>query len=101
MIHLQGFWKTKEIYLDGKALTPDKSFLLCKHSPDGFNWGYLGSGAGQLALALCQELYGDDVAREIYMKFKVDFIKDLPQDDFIIDLDVNKWFEKLKAETEK
>ena len=33
-------------------LKPDRS----NHSPDGFNWGYAGSGPAQLALALLLEV---------------------------------------------
>ena len=32
---------------------------LWNHSPDGFNWGYGGSGPAQLALALCHDLLGN------------------------------------------
>lgn len=43
-----GFLVTK----DGQTLSPDKSQKVWNHSPDGFNWGYGGSGPAQLALAL-------------------------------------------------
>ncbi len=33
---------------------------LRNHSPDGFEWGYSGSGPAQLALALCADVLGDD-----------------------------------------
>jgi hypothetical protein len=34
---------------------------LVNHSPDGFAWGYAGSGPAQLALALLADATGDDV----------------------------------------
>lgn len=42
------------------------------HSPDGFNWGYHGSGPAQLALAICCHYYHRDVARaeHVYQWFK-------------------------------
>lgn len=47
---------------------------LVNHSPDGFEWGYAGSGPAQLALALLADATGDD-ERAIRMhqpfKFKV------------------------------
>jgi len=44
---------------------------LYNHSPDGFEWGYSGSGPAQLALAICADVLGDDVrARRIYQRVK-------------------------------
>ena len=41
------------------------------HSPDGFQWGFGGSGPAQLALALCcHVLEDDDRAQRIYQRFK-------------------------------
>jgi hypothetical protein len=33
---------------------------LVNHSPNGFEWGYLGSGPAQLALAILADVLGDD-----------------------------------------
>lgn len=42
-----------------------------RHSPDGFNWGYEGSGPAQLALAICCHATGDDLrAGHVYQDFK-------------------------------
>ena len=49
-------------------------FDLRTHSPDGFEWGYGGSGPAQLALALAADLLGDDeAALGVYqwLKFRV------------------------------
>lgn len=44
---------------------------LRNHSPDGFNWGYGGSGPAQLALALLADALGDDEkAQRLYQDFK-------------------------------
>lgn len=44
---------------------------LRNHSPDGFNWGYPGSGPAQLALAICADALKDDErALRIYQIFK-------------------------------
>jgi hypothetical protein len=41
------------------------------HSPDGFQWGYAGSGPAQLALALVADATGDDdLTRRTYQRFK-------------------------------
>jgi hypothetical protein len=43
---------------------------LRNHSPDGFEWGYNGSGPTQLALAILAHEYGDKVAQEYYLDFR-------------------------------
>lgn len=44
---------------------------LCDHSPTGFEWGYVGSGPAQLALALLAEHLNDDKeALLLYQGFK-------------------------------
>lgn len=47
-------------------------FDLRNHAPDGFEWGYSGSGPAQLALALCADvLTGQpDRALRVYQTFK-------------------------------
>lgn len=56
-------------------LKPDRSKAVKNHSPDGFNWGYSGSGPGQLALALLLEVTDNEaVAPRYYQDFKTHFI---------------------------
>lgn len=44
---------------------------LRNHSPDGFSWGYMGSGPAQLALALLADATGSDtLAEEQHQHFK-------------------------------
>lgn len=48
---------------------------LADHSPDGFSWGYLGSGPAQLALAILADYTLDDqFALRHYQDFKKKFI---------------------------
>lgn len=63
-------------------LLPDESQHLRNHSPDGFNWGYGGSGPSQLALAILLKLSGrrKHWCLQHYQQFKVDVILNLPQD---------------------
>lgn len=48
--------RTKEggmlVLRNGLPLSPEPSQKLVNHSPNGFSWGYSGSGPAQLALAL-------------------------------------------------
>jgi uncharacterized protein (DUF2249 family) len=43
---------------------------LRNHSPNGFEWGYQGSGPSQLALAILARELGDEMALEYYQRFK-------------------------------
>ena len=43
---------------------------VANHSPDGFEWGYAGSGPAQLALAICCDIVGEARARLVYQFFK-------------------------------
>jgi hypothetical protein len=45
---LKGISETHTVFLDGKLLNPELSQKYYNHSPDGFNWGYGGSGPSQL-----------------------------------------------------
>lgn len=66
----------RDVYLDDYYLSPTESQKVCNHSPDGFNWGYLGSGCAQLALAIMLKLTGK---ADGYQKFKQDVIAKIPQ----------------------
>lgn len=49
----------------------DPRFDLRNHSPNGFEWGYGGSGPAQLALAILADHFGSDsLAQELYQDFK-------------------------------
>lgn len=62
-----------------KWLTPDESLKFRRHSPDGFEFGYAGSGPAQLALAIlldfCEANCLDEAwALDHYQAFKEKFI---------------------------
>ena len=63
----------KQLLPDGETteLSPAASQKLRNHSPDGFQWGYGGSGPAQLALALLLDVTGNpDLAQAHYQDFK-------------------------------
>lgn len=65
----------KKLMPDGEPteLSPGPSQNLYNHSPDGFQWGYGGSGPAQLALALLINATTDpDMALAFYQRFKWD-----------------------------
>jgi hypothetical protein len=90
-VRIQGFRKpdTNEIWVNGKKLNPADSLKLSKHSLDGFNWGYGGSGPSQAALGICLAVTQDpDLALEIYQPFKWSFVCYWPvDDDFNVTID--------------
>ena len=56
---------------------------LRKHSPDGFEWGYAGSGPTQLALAILADHFGpgrERLATALYVDFKFAVVARLPRD---------------------
>lgn len=76
---LKGKISTRTVWLNGILLSPRRSQKVYNHSPDGFNWGYGGSGPSQLASAIVLELTGNSNG---YQNFKWNFIARLPQTDF-------------------
>lgn len=65
---------------NGEPFDPAPSLKIRNHSPDGFSWGYLGSGCAQLALGILLEEFGKEVAQEYYQDFKFEIIGSLPND---------------------
>lgn len=47
---------------------------IVRHSPDGFNWGYGGSGAADTALSILTDCVGKDRAEALYQGFKERFV---------------------------
>jgi len=83
---LKGEYPSRRVWLDGEELDPAPSQAVMNHSPDGFNWGYGGSGPSQLALAVILRLFGNHRA---YHDFKEKVIALLPQGkNFNIEFDV-------------
>lgn len=88
-----------EVLVDGKPLSPRRSQRLFNHSPDGFAWGYGGSGPSQLALALLLEAGADDeTAVRLHHDFKFEHVgswaHDGPGSVQVVDLDVAVWIEE-------
>jgi len=63
----------------GHAINPRHD--LFNHSPEGFAWGYSGSGPAQLALAILADHLGDDAkAVKLHHQFKFRVIAQLDID---------------------
>ena len=86
------------VWLNGEYLDAAPSLAIRSHSPDGFNWGYGGSGPAQLALAICLRLFGRHIAQNIYQDFKRRYIAALPQENFIRDIDISPFLPVVAQE---
>lgn len=76
-------------------LSPVPSQKLCNHSPDGFNWGYGGSGPAQLALALLYDVTGDrEKSLGHYQDFKWQFVAEWGDRWEITTEQILAWLEK-------
>lgn len=92
---LTGNWQTRRVFMDGRELLPERSQQIRNHSPDGFNWGYGGSGPSQLALAVLLELIEPEIAVSVYQDFKWTVIAGLPQADFELPVSaINRWLQE-------
>jgi hypothetical protein len=70
------------------------------HSPDGFQWGYGGSGPAQLALALCIDALDGDVSRalKVYQQFKFRVVARLPDAWALDQMEILQTIEAIEAE---
>jgi hypothetical protein len=69
------------VTVNGTPLAPRNDLM--NHSPDGFEWGYGGSGPAQLALAICADSLGDDKrAFRVYQDFKFRMIAPIQTDEW-------------------
>jgi hypothetical protein len=91
---IQGMLQTGIVMVDGNVLSPIPSQKLYNHSPDGFMWGYGGSGPSQLALALLLTITDPDTAMRHYQNLKWEFVSKLPQSDFDVEFDLKGWLGK-------
>ena len=89
---------------DTIEISARESQKVWNHSPDGFSWGYGGSGPAQLALALLidrGENHGNAV--RMHQDFKQDIIAALPMDkDFsIYAATIDNWIGAWQKEHER
>ena len=87
------------IYEDGKFLSHLKHRFI-EHSPDGFQWGYEGSGPADLALNMLVDhlmrkgataKQARDMVGDLYLEFKRSFIALMPAKLIIRSEEINDW----------
>lgn len=80
------------VFIDGILLHPALSQNVINHSPDGFSWGYCGSGSLQLALAILLHAgVSTEQAQACYRQFMTEFIAIQRRSDWTLDIDIIKW----------
>jgi len=89
---------TAHVTADDKPL--NARFDLDNHSPNGFEWGYAGSGPAQLALAMVADATGNDgLALRVHQHFKRKLIQHLDQEsDWVISAEQVREIAKQLAE---
>ena len=86
-----------EGYLTNLSL--EKSLQVVNHSPDGFQWGYNGSGPAQLAAAILNEITGDpELTLSYYQMFKFDHVAKWGETFEISEEEVLIWLRAVGAE---
>lgn len=99
-MNIAGNAEDRSIFVDGQELFPGPSLEKFRHSPDGFNWGYHGSGPAQLALALTMKAAERlNVPLEAlwpwYQEVKAEYVATWPQGhDFDVDADIEGFLQR-------
>ena len=70
-----------QTWKDGEIFSPARSLKIRNHSPDGFAWGYCGSGPAQLALGILLEITDRATAELLYQDFKRSVVSMLPAEE--------------------
>jgi hypothetical protein len=86
--------------VNGQELDLRRSLAFVRHSPDGFEFGYGGSGPAQLAFAILYQGAGLDIAEAHYQQFKRDFVSAWKGNEVIQTIDLERWNPKLIPEEE-
>jgi len=99
MIQITGYRENNRAMVtvrnDGHTAELPVRLDLVNHSPDGFEWGYLGSGPAQLSLAILAYITkDDDVALRFYQQFKQDIVSRFDKSWTLTDKQVTEWLEE-------
>lgn len=99
MEKIKGVANGRHVWLNGRRVMSGLEYV--SHSPDGFNWGYGGSGPAQLAAAVLIEYHQQrgcfgieawELSRPHYQRFKTEVISGIKNgEDFDIEVDLSKY----------
>ena len=71
---------------------------MVRHSPDGFNWGYEGSGPADTALSILTDCLGKEQANHLYQPFKSAFVAGWGNEFSITEKEIKDWTEEQLKE---
>jgi len=81
-----------QTFKDGQPFSAIHSLKVRNHSPDGFSWGYCGSGCAQFALGILLEETDQITAEKLYQDFKWAIISNLPEKSWTLTSEeIQKW----------
>ena len=69
-----------------------------RHSPDGFNWSFGGSGPADTALSILTDCLGMEQANQLYQMFKWQFVAGWGNEWSITEKEIREWAEKAENE---
>lgn len=69
-----------------------------RHSPDGFNWSYGGSGPADTALSILTDCVGKSVAEAFYQEFKRQFVAKWKESFKITEDEIKAWLQSVSME---
>lgn len=99
ILEIWGYASGRNVALFGQMLDKEKSKAVANHSPEGFNWGYMGSGPSQLALAILLEILPQEEAVDYYGVFKQTIIAHLPEGSFNVRVNFDKWYAIINGDS--
>lgn len=90
--------------IDGDQIQPLKHIV--RHSPDGFEWGYGGSGPAELARCILIDYFGGGIdgiseAGAYYQDFKWDKIATIHTEEWqITEAEIKAWLDSHKTDSD-
>ena len=95
---IRGEVRTRRVWIDNIEIFPDEGQYVVSHSPDGFNWGYDGSGPAQLALSILLAVgCPRGQAFEYYEDFKREVVRHW-LGDFATEINIAEWLERKESQ---
>lgn len=91
---INGIGLGRVLYLFELEIKPDKAKLRFADF-EGFNWGYSGKQVNHTAWALLERLFGEEVANSFYEPFALHIVKNFPQENFVIQLNIWRWIKDV------
>ena len=71
---------------------------IVRHSPDGFNWSYSGSGPADTALSILTDCLGPETANVYYQEFKFDIVAGWKNSFEITEKEIREWLKSKTSE---